>query len=92
MAKRLNAYYGNEEKLRIKVVALHPGVINTNIGNDVLLARIIKFVARLWMKSHEEGAQSSIALSQADFKDLVNGGYYNEVGKLIKADKRTDDP
>lgn len=43
------------------------------------------------MKSNADGAKSSIALSLREFKELKNGGYYNEVGKQIKADKRTND-
>lgn len=44
------------------------------------------------MKSNAEGAKSTIALSLLEFKRLKNGGYYNEVGNEIKADKRTQDP
>ncbi len=62
-------------------MSLHPGVINTNIGNDVMLARLIKFVAKLWMKTNEQGAKSSISLSLKDFGELRNGGYYDEEGK-----------
>lgn len=51
----------------IKVVSLHPGVINTNIGSDVLLARIIKCVTKFFMQTKEEGVQSSIKLSLMDF-------------------------
>jgi hypothetical protein len=37
--------------LNIKCFSLHPGVIKTNIGNDVLAAKIIKTIARFWMKT-----------------------------------------
>lgn len=43
------------------------------------------------MQTIEEGAKSSISLSLLDFKDLKNGAYFDENGKEIKADKRTDD-
>lgn len=75
----------------IKTVSLHPGVINTNIGNDVLLAKMIKFVASFWMKTNAQGAKSSILLSEVMFQELKNGAYYDENGKQTKADKRTDD-
>jgi hypothetical protein len=75
----------------IKTVSLHPGVINTNIGSDVILAKVIKFVASFWMKTNAEGAKSSIRLINMDFEEIKNGAYYDENGDETKADKRTDD-
>lgn len=81
LAQRLEKYFSSKDsQTKVKVVALHPGVVNTNIGNDVLLARVIKFVSKLWMKTNEDGAKSSIALTLLDFHKLTNGGYYNEKG------------
>lgn len=92
LGRRLEAYYFNrKEQVRIKAVALHPGLIGTSIGSDVILAKLIKIISRFWIRSNKEGAKSSIFLSLLDFEDLTNGGYYDEEGRLKEADKRTQD-
>ena len=72
----------------IKVVCLHPGVIFTKIFNMEklylkIIFSIIKPILYLFTKDVVHGAQTTLFLSYSDNKDLVNGGYYNNL-KLEK--------
>ena len=67
-----------------------PGVIvSTNIFqykkliNKIIFIILLKFPIYLFGKDLIQGAQTSFFLSYSDNKDLVNGGYYNNL-KLEK--------
>ena len=68
----------------LKVVCLHPGLIFTNIFNlEKFWHRVICFIFKiffyLFAKDVIHGAQTTLFLSYSDNKDLVNGGYYNNL-------------
>ena len=72
----------------LKVVCLHPGVIFTKIFNMEklylkIIFSIIKPILYCFTKDVVHGAQTTLFLSYSDNKDLVNGGYYNNL-KLEK--------
>jgi len=72
----------------LKVVCLHPGVIFTKIFNMEklflkIISSIIKPILNCFAKDVVHGAQTTLFLSYSDNKDLVNGGYYNNL-KLEK--------
>ena len=85
-------YMGNltEKKYpHLKVVCLHPGAILTKIIQfEKLIYKIIfiiffKFLFYLFGKDVVHGAQTTLFLSYSENKDIVNGGYYNNL-KLEK--------
>ena len=72
----------------LKVVCLHPGVIFTKIFNMEklylkIIFSIIKPILYCFTKDVVHGAQTTLFLSYSDNKNLVNGGYYNNL-KLEK--------
>ena len=73
----------------LKAVCLHPGVIFTNIFkfekfiHKILFYLIFRNLFYLLTKDKAHGAQTTLFLSYSDNKDLVNGGYYNNL-KLEK--------
>jgi NAD(P)-dependent dehydrogenase (short-subunit alcohol dehydrogenase family) len=80
----------------IKIVSLHPGIINSEymrfLSNYNFIYKIFKIVQPIWKffaKNCEEGAQTQLFLSYVDWNEIVNGGYYSEcklslVSKKIK--------
>ena len=73
----------------LKVVCLHPGVIFTKIFTlekalfNLLFVLIFRNIFYLFTKDVVHGAQTTLFLSYSDNKDLVNGGFYNNL-KLEK--------
>lgn len=78
LAKRLE-----QEKSNIKVAALHPGVVITELTRNleekflvkaaVSLGRPIRY---LFFKDTEHGAQTSLHCALVEWEKLENGGYY----------------
>jgi NAD(P)-dependent dehydrogenase (short-subunit alcohol dehydrogenase family) len=69
----------------IKIVSLHPGIINSEylrfLNNYKIIYKIFIFVQPIWnffAKNCEEGAQTQLFLSYVDWNEIVNGGYYSE--------------
>ena len=69
----------------LKIFCLHPGVIFTKIFKfdncllDTLFILIFRNILYLFTKDVVHGAQTTLFLSYSDNKDLVNGGYYNNL-------------
>lgn len=62
----------------VTINAVHPGVINTGLGDSPkLLSKIVKFIKRFW-KSPEYGAIAPTWLALSEELKGVNGNYYNE--------------
>ena len=63
---------------KVSVNVLHPGFVDTNIaGNEGnLIKYIVKFGAKLFARSVENGADSSIYLSTSDDVKGVSGKYF----------------
>ena len=80
LAKKLE-----KEKTTIKVVALHPGVVVTELTRNmeekfivraaVSLGRPIRY---LLFKDTEHGAQTSLQCALVDWEKLENGAYYSD--------------
>lgn len=63
----------------VTINAVHPGVINTGLGDSPkLISKLIKFVKRFW-KPPTYGAQAPSWLAISDEVEGVNGNYYNEM-------------
>ena len=73
----------------LKVVCLHPGVIFTKIFilknyiYNLLFIIIFRNIFYLFTKDVVHGAQTTLFLIYSDNKELINGGYYNNL-KLEK--------
>ena len=69
----------------LKIFCLHPGVIFTKIFKfdnfllNILFILIFRNILYLFTKDVVHGAQTTLFLSYSDNKDLVNGGYYNNL-------------
>ena len=69
----------------LKIFCLHPGVIFTKIFRfknlllQILFILIFRNILYFFTKDVVHGAQTTLFLSYSDNKDLVNGGYYNNL-------------
>jgi len=62
----------------VTINAVHPGVINTGLGDSPkLLSKIVKVIKRFW-KSPEYGAEAPSWLAISEEVEGVNGKFYNE--------------
>tara|TARA_B100000965_G_scaffold313921_1_gene273931 strand:+ start:1568 stop:2407 length:840 start_codon:yes stop_codon:yes gene_type:complete len=73
---------------KVTVNVLHPGFVDTNIGGNEgsIVKRIVKFGSKLFARSVENGADSSIYLSTSDEVSNVSGKYFFKC-KPIKSSK-----
>ena len=75
-----------KEKLNIKNVCLHPGLVQTEFfekgANVNPLVKVMKFILQILInfitKNPVEGAQTQLHLSYAKNSELINGGYYQD--------------
>jgi len=83
-SKAMNMLFTNELAQRLEgtgvtVNALHPGVVGTNIfsgfGNNIFIKALSK-VASLFMLSPEDGAKTTLYLSESADLNGVNGSYF----------------
>jgi NAD(P)-dependent dehydrogenase (short-subunit alcohol dehydrogenase family) len=58
----------------ILAVSLHPGVIASDVWREV--PSPLRWVMKLFMKSNEEGAETTLHCATAPREQLENGGYY----------------
>lgn len=62
----------------VTINAVHPGVINTGLGDSPkLLSRMVKLIKRFW-KSPQYGAVAPTWLALSEELEDVNGNYYNK--------------
>lgn len=59
---------------RVTANAIHPGVVNTNLGRDQ--SKFSQWFARKFFKSPEEGAETSIYLASSPEVENITGKYY----------------
>ena len=65
----------------VTINAVHPGVINTGLGNSPkFLSKVVNLFKRFW-KSPEYGAAAPTWLALDEKLEGVNGNYYNEKEK-----------
>jgi len=69
----------------VKTVALHPGVVRTNIAHDIknLFLKLFYYLlifpcSLILFKSSFMGAQTTLHLVYMDFDKIENGGYYSD--------------
>jgi retinol dehydrogenase-14 len=76
----------------VTATALHPGVARTAFGAEDpgRLQRLVVPFAKLFMKSPEQGAVTSITLASADDLELVSGEYFAN-SKSKRSSKRSYD-
>ena len=62
---------------KVTVNALHPGFVDTNIGGNEgsTIKKIVKFGSKLFARTVENGADSSIYLSTSDEVNNISGKY-----------------
>lgn len=83
LAKRL-------EGSGVTVNALHPGVINTNLGGTGgMLGFVLRFVKRFW-GTPEEGAAPVVRLATASDLEGVSGKYYDIDREIPCAENATE--
>ena len=77
---------------KVTVNVLHPGFVDTNIGGNEgsVIKRIVKFGSKLFARSVENGADSSIYLSTSDEARNVSGKYFFKC-RPIKSSKTSYD-
>ena len=77
---------------KVTVNALHPGFVDTNIGGNEgsLIKRVVKFGSKLFARTVENGADSSIYLSTSDEVKNISGKYFFKC-KPIKSSKASYD-
>ena len=79
----------------LTVVALHPGVVGTDLWNHTAVAKGGKknslqsftsglFYNNVW--SNEEGANTQVMLAASDINGIGKGRYYDEFGKVVDLD------
>ena len=73
---------------KVTVNALHPGFVDTNIGGNEgsVIKKIVKFGSKLFARTVENGADSSIYLSTSDEVSNVSGKYFFKC-RQIKSSK-----
>ncbi|AEL26438.1 SDR family NAD(P)-dependent oxidoreductase [Cyclobacterium marinum] len=72
---------------KIEAYALHPGVVNTNFGTQSKgIFKFLLYLAKPFMISPKEGAQTGIHLATHQLDPKSNGGYFKK-RKLAKASK-----
>ncbi len=64
----------NIEGTGVTVNAVHPGIVNTNLGRDQ--SKFSQWFARKFFKSPEEGAQTSIYLASSPEVEGITGNYF----------------
>lgn len=85
------------EKDNIKVVSLHPGVIKTELGRNLVQEKSCKnsfilFVVGLFQKPVEDGIQTTLQCSLEEHNKLIGGAYYSDCvvaseNSLVKDEK-----
>lgn len=61
----------------VTINAVHPGVINTGLGDfSGILGTLLKFIKKFW-KSPEFGAESPVWLATSKDLEYINGKYFN---------------
>lgn len=83
---------------QVKMVCLHPGVVDTAFVRFVedykVLALMFKLVTPIWKylsKTTEQGAQTQLLLSYMPYEDIMNGCYYSDCTVKKPHDKALDD-
>jgi len=79
----------------LTVVALHPGVVGTDLWNHTVVAKggkknsVQAFTSGLFYKNvltNEEGANTQVMLASSDRSGIGKGRYYDEFGKVVDLD------
>lgn len=74
----------------VTINAVHPGVINTGLGDSPkFISKLIKFIKPLW-KSVEYGSEAPTWLALNNELSDVNGKYFNEKNEFTYPEKVTD--
>ena len=83
-------YQLNKMQDKVSVNVLHPGFVDTNIaGNEGnIIKYFVKFGSKLFARSVENGADSSIYLSTSDEVEGISGRYFFKC-KEIKSSKNS---
>ena len=63
----------------VTINSVHPGAVSTGLGmqNDVLLAKVVPAIGRLFFRSPEKGAESSIYACTSPELQGISGKYYS---------------
>jgi NAD(P)-dependent dehydrogenase (short-subunit alcohol dehydrogenase family) len=98
ISKFMNVLFTQELSRRIskypniKTVSLHPGIVDSNFGNEVCLIKCFNKVCCCFYVTNVEGARTSIHLSTEEFSKLRNGEYYHSNTEWREMDERARDP
>ena len=63
---------------KVTANCLHPGFVDTNIGGNEgnVIKKIVKFGSRIFARTVQDGADSSIYLSTSDEVESITGKYF----------------
>jgi NAD(P)-dependent dehydrogenase (short-subunit alcohol dehydrogenase family) len=86
-SKLANLIWARELARRVPgltAVSVHPGVVGTGLFHGLGLKDKLLIYATAWWKfvSVQEGAWNQVWAATVDKKEVVNGGYYEPVGRL----------
>ncbi len=74
----------------VTINAIHPGIINTGLGDSPqLMSKLIKLIKRFW-KTPEYGAEAPSWLAIDEKISGINGKYYNEKRQMEYIEKVKD--
>lgn len=96
MSKLFNIYFAQSlaEKYAangILAFSLHPGVVKTGFGSELKgFGRLILSIARPFMITPEQGAETSVFLATAPRLDQYNGAYFKKKKKAATSAIATD--
>jgi len=75
----------------VTINAVHPGVINTGLGDSPkLMSKLVKVVKQFWKKT-EYGAIAPVWLATSSELEGVNGNFYNEKKLMPYNEKALDE-
>ncbi|KAJ5747600.1 uncharacterized protein N7511_009296 [Penicillium nucicola] len=90
-SKLANMLYARELVKRVegvRVLAVHPGIVNTGLVDSLSWKNRAVVYATSWWRfvKPEEGALNQVWAATVDFgeNEVVNGGYYEPVGKFME--------
>lgn len=80
--RHLDSLLKKESVSNVKVVSLHPGVVNTELGRYMGMNPVVSFgfklIGPLFLKTPIQGAQTSLHCALLDFDKLESGKYYSD--------------
>jgi len=77
----------------VTTYSLHPGVVNTNVWRSMRfpVKQIVTLLRRMWFKTSEEGAQTTLYCALADKIEPLSGAYFSDCKEASTSAAAQDD-